>query len=84
VILDEALDVLLRTVQDHVDVIVARLPWIAEDARSVLFENRGALVAQPVERVTQGPAPLLIPSGRRADIAAAVELPTRYAVAAAP
>src|SRR5207237_9636481 len=51
---------------------------------ALLFENRDALIAQPIERFAKRRAPLLRPSGGRHDVAAAVELPAADSVTAAP
>ena len=80
----EALDVVFGAVEHDVDVVVARAPRIAQQRAAAHLEDRDALVAQPVERVAQRRAPLLIPSRAAAGAAAAVALPAPEAVVAAP
>src|SRR5207247_2495541 len=69
-------------VEEHVDVIVARLPRILEpDGRARLVEGVD-LVAQPVEALAQRPAPALVRGAAHA--AAAVAAPALDAVGAGP
>ena len=47
---EKALHVVDRTIENHVDVVVARLPRIDEQARAEIFEDRRALIAEPPTR----------------------------------
>src|SRR5665647_3245706 len=70
--------------QHHVDVRIARDPRITEQLRADLIERERSLPAQPVERVAQGPPPLLVPAGLAAAVAAAVAAPALDAMDTAP
>ena len=70
-------------VEDDVDVGVARGPDIVEELGALLLGERSDGVAQLVESLAQGRAPLLVPAGLAA-VAAAVGAPALDAVGAAP
>src|SRR5262245_34791008 len=74
----------LRSGQDHVDVVVAGGPWIAQEFAAPLFKARSDGIAQPVERFTQGMAPLLIPFRAAAGITSTIAVPSLDAVGATP
>src|SRR5262245_54082950 len=74
----------LVTVQQDFDVRIARGPRILEQRATDLLDRRVCLLAQPVERVAQRAPPLLVPAGLAAAVAAAVILPARHTVRAAP
>ena len=70
-------------VEDDVDVGVAGVPEVFEQAFGQLFGQGGGGVAEEVEGVAEGRAPLLVPAGLAA-VAAAVGAPAFDAVGAAP
>src|SRR5215471_4806093 len=77
-------DVAVGAVEDDLNVIVSRFPRIPEDLPAFCLERTGNLISEPVESLPQGAAPLLVPVGVSSRIAAAVAVPTFYAVRAAP
>src|SRR6202022_4641189 len=81
---NEPLHVVIRAIENDVDVVVSRLPRIVQQALTLFLEDADALIAQPVQRIAERPAPLLGPAARSTDVASAVELPAPDAVAAAP
>src|SRR4051812_1956623 len=72
----------IRPGEDDVDVIISRPPRIMEHVRRFCFEERIDGVAQPVKRITQRLAPLLMPA--HTGIAAASGVPTFDPVRTAP
>src|SRR6478672_5156494 len=74
----------VRTILDHLDVIIARGPWVLQQAVALFFERFGDSIAQAVERLAQRRAPFLIPLGTAAGVTPAVAAPAFDAVGAAP
>ena len=74
---------LVGAVEDDVDVGVAGYPEIFEQAFGEFFGEGGGGVAEEVEGVAEGAAPVLVPAGL-ASVAAAVGAPAFDAVDAAP
>src|SRR3990172_9143035 len=81
---EKTLYVFSRAIVDDADIIIARGPGMLEQRPASLFEGLRQRVAQPVQRVAQGRAPLLIPVRMAARVAAAVAPPAIEAVKAAP
>ena len=81
---EEGLQIVIRTVQDHADVGVADGPGIVEVGSGLGLVFRGELVAEPVESFAQGLAPVLVPAGSAAAVAAAVAAPAIDSMRAAP
>ena len=80
----ESFDTLLPRLEDDVDVVIARPPRVTEELAPVVLETGRDLVAQPVERVAERGAPLLVPAKRRSGAASAVGTPSRDSVRTAP
>ena len=80
---EEAVFVLGAAIQDDADVGVARGPEIFEQRICDGLGEWSGAVAKQVERLAQGAAPELIPSGPAA-VAAAIGAPALYAMSAAP
>src|SRR3954463_14171741 len=72
----------IRPGEDDPDVIIAREPRILEQLRRFCFEERIDGVAQPVKRIAQRLAPLLMPA--HTGIAAAIGVPAFDPVRTAP
>ena len=81
----EALDALVGAVEDHVDVVVARRPGVAQQPRAFALEDASPprRAASPAPRAERR-APLLVPARAAAGVAAAVAAPALDAVGAAP
>ena len=71
-------------VQNDGDVFVARRPRFGDDSGAMGFVERREFVAQPIESGAERSAPLLIPTGMSARIAAAIGGPAADAVGTAP
>src|SRR6185437_3167537 len=71
-------------VENNVDIVVARSPWIFEQILCLLLELGRNSIAQPIQRLSQRRKPLLIPSGMPAGITAAVGPPALDSMYAAP
>jgi len=73
-----------RAVQNDRNILVPCQPRIFQKLFPPRFKNRCQLVAQPVERLAQRRAPLLIPAAMTAGVTTAVALPTFDAMRTAP
>src|SRR5207248_2797583 len=71
-------------IEDHLDVFVARLPWVLEELRNLAGVEIGELVANLVESAAERASPGLAPTVLSAHLAAAIALPALEAVGAAP
>src|SRR5205814_853324 len=80
----ELIQALRRTIQNYMDIVVARFPGIAKHFASFVFEWRCNRVSKPVQRLSQGSAPFLIPIRISAGIAATVAVPALDSVRATP
>src|SRR6188508_1189977 len=60
------------SVQNHINVILASLPWIFQNSRRLFLENFSQLISEPVERLTQRSSPPLIPGWLTSGITAAI------------
>ena len=75
---------LRRPVEDHADVVVARLPRVREQRARLLLPERRQRVAQRVERLAQGRAPRLVPARTALPSGSRSRAPPLDAVGAAP
>src|SRR5438270_5492388 len=73
-----------RAVCEQLDVIIARVPRLAQQRAARCLELRREVVAEKVERGAKRRAPALVPSFGRAGVAATVARPAPKAVRATP
>src|SRR5262245_40842795 len=81
---EKRVNVVGPSVQYHVNVVIPRRPWIAKQFTGFSFERCGDCVPQPVQRLPQRSAPLLVPVRIPTGIAAAVAVPALHAVRTTP
>ncbi len=81
---EEAVDILRRAVENHVDVLVARGPRIAKSGRPFSSKRDATVSRSQSSAWRSGRAPFLIPAGVPAGVAAAIAAPALDAVDATP
>lgn len=72
----------LGAIEHHIDVVISRRPGIAQNVRCVFFVDDNQLIAQPVQRLPQRFAPLLLCAATTT--AAAIVLPAIDPVGTTP
>src|SRR5882757_75277 len=81
---DETFNILVRTIEDHIDVGVASGPRILEELAGAALVTGRYFIAEPVQRLTKGFTPLLIPISVTASVTTTIALPALDAMDAAP
>jgi hypothetical protein len=75
VLRQESPDVLLRAVQNDIDILVAGRPRVLLETACFTLKPRRQGVAKPIQGLPQWSSPFLIPAGMTAGVATAVAAP---------
>src|SRR5512136_1544976 len=84
ILLEKALDLLRRPIEDHFNIPVPRVPHILKDPLPFFLKDTAQFIPQKIQRLPHGFSPLLIPPGLSSGAATTILLPSPHAMGTAP